>query len=176
MSETTHRQPTFFLLDHASGWHDRELKPSEEIPSEESAGENVILASDGTLRLQADPEGLFGWFSNAQGKPSDTLGGLALPTWMAQDGAGRLYLLEKSNPILRRDDPFVREFYQVPSLGEEIPGSHFGVRKLFRPQAIAALDFPLAMAVSAIMMGTLMALLYIGHRLFDLTHILDPQK
>ena len=45
---------------------------------------------------------------------------------------------------------------------------------LIATQAIAALDFPLAMAVSAIMMATLMALLYIGHRLFDLTHILDP--
>ena len=45
---------------------------------------------------------------------------------------------------------------------------------LIATQAIAALDFPLAMAISAIMMATLMALLYIGHRLFDLTHILDP--
>lgn len=47
---------------------------------------------------------------------------------------------------------------------------------LIATQAIAALDFPLAMAVSTIMMATLMALLYIGHRLFDLTHILDPFK
>ncbi len=45
---------------------------------------------------------------------------------------------------------------------------------LIATQAITALDFPLAMAVSAIMMATLMALLYIGHRLFDLTRILDP--
>ena len=45
---------------------------------------------------------------------------------------------------------------------------------LIATQAIAALDFPLAMAISAIMMGTLLALLYIGHRIFDLTHILDP--
>lgn len=45
---------------------------------------------------------------------------------------------------------------------------------LIATQAITALDFPLAMAVSAIMMATLMALLYIGHVLFDLTHILDP--
>ena len=41
-------------------------------------------------------------------------------------------------------------------------------------QAIVAVDFPLAMAISAIMMATLMALLYIGHRLFDLTKILEP--
>jgi ABC-type spermidine/putrescine transport system permease subunit I len=45
---------------------------------------------------------------------------------------------------------------------------------LIATQAIAALDFPLAMAVSAIMMTTLMGLLYIGHRLFDLTKILAP--
>ncbi len=45
---------------------------------------------------------------------------------------------------------------------------------LIATQAIAALDLPLAMAISAIIMGTLMLLLYIGHRLFDLTHILDP--
>ena len=45
---------------------------------------------------------------------------------------------------------------------------------LIATQAIAALDFPLAMAVSAIMMFTLLGLLYIGHRLFDLTRILVP--
>jgi ABC-type spermidine/putrescine transport system permease subunit I len=45
---------------------------------------------------------------------------------------------------------------------------------LIATQAIAALDFPLAMAVSAIMMLTLMGLLYIGHRIFDLTKILAP--
>jgi len=41
-------------------------------------------------------------------------------------------------------------------------------------QAIVALDFPLAMAISAIMILTLTLLLYIGHRLFDLTKILQP--
>ena len=41
-------------------------------------------------------------------------------------------------------------------------------------QAITALDFPLAMAISAIMIVTLMILLYVGHRLFDLTKILEP--
>ena len=41
-------------------------------------------------------------------------------------------------------------------------------------QAIVAIDFPLAMAISAIMMVTLMLLLYIGHRLFDLTKVLEP--
>ena len=41
-------------------------------------------------------------------------------------------------------------------------------------QAIVAIDFPLAMAISAIMMATLMVLLYIGHRMFDLTKILEP--
>ncbi|MDH3233857.1 MAG: ABC transporter permease [Alphaproteobacteria bacterium] len=45
---------------------------------------------------------------------------------------------------------------------------------LIATQAITALDFPLAMAVSAIMMTTLLGLLYIGHRLFDLTKILSP--
>ncbi|MFY0691721.1 MAG: ABC transporter permease [Paracoccaceae bacterium] len=45
---------------------------------------------------------------------------------------------------------------------------------LIATQAITALDFPLAMAVSAIMMMTLMSLLYIGHRIFDLTKILAP--
>jgi ABC-type spermidine/putrescine transport system permease subunit I len=45
---------------------------------------------------------------------------------------------------------------------------------LIANQAIVALDFPLAMAISAIMIATLMLLLYIGHRLFDLTKILDP--
>jgi len=45
---------------------------------------------------------------------------------------------------------------------------------LIATQAISALDYPLAMAVSAIMMSTLLLLLYIGHRLFDLTRILSP--
>lgn len=47
---------------------------------------------------------------------------------------------------------------------------------LIATQAITALDFPLAMAISAIMMATLLSLLYIGHRLFDLTHILEPHR
>ena len=47
---------------------------------------------------------------------------------------------------------------------------------LIATQAIVALDFPLAMAISAIMMATLFGLLYIGHRLFDLTTILEPAK
>ena len=45
---------------------------------------------------------------------------------------------------------------------------------LIATQAIAALDFPLAMAVSAIIMTTLLILLFIGHRLFDLTRVLSP--
>lgn len=45
---------------------------------------------------------------------------------------------------------------------------------LIATQAIIALDFPLAMAVSAIMMVTLLGLLYLGHRLFNLTRILEP--
>jgi ABC-type spermidine/putrescine transport system permease subunit I len=45
---------------------------------------------------------------------------------------------------------------------------------LIATQAIAALDFPLAMAISAIMMVTLFGLLYVGHRLFNLTRILEP--
>lgn len=45
---------------------------------------------------------------------------------------------------------------------------------LIATQAITALDFPLAMAVSAIMMATLMTLLWIGHKLFDLTKVLTP--
>ncbi len=45
---------------------------------------------------------------------------------------------------------------------------------LIANQAIVALDFPLAMAISTIMIFTLVLLLYIGHRLFDLTKILEP--
>jgi len=45
---------------------------------------------------------------------------------------------------------------------------------LIATQAITALDFPLAMAISAIMMATLLGLLYLGHRLFNLTRILSP--
>jgi len=45
---------------------------------------------------------------------------------------------------------------------------------LIANQAIVALDFPLAMAISTIMIATLVALLYIGHRLFDLTKVLEP--
>lgn len=47
---------------------------------------------------------------------------------------------------------------------------------LIATQAISALDFPLAMAVSAIMMATLMSLLWLGHKLFDLTKILTPMS
>lgn len=42
--------------------------------------------------------------------------------------------------------------------------------------AIQVLDFPLAMAISAVMIVTMVVLLYIGHRLFDLTKLLEPIK
>ena len=45
---------------------------------------------------------------------------------------------------------------------------------LIATQAIVALDMPLAMAISAIMTVTLMGLLMIGHRIFDITKILSP--
>lgn len=45
---------------------------------------------------------------------------------------------------------------------------------LIATQAIIALDFPLAMAVSAIMMATLLGLLFVGHKLFNLATILEP--
>jgi ABC-type spermidine/putrescine transport system permease subunit I len=41
-------------------------------------------------------------------------------------------------------------------------------------QAIVAVDFPLAMAISTIMIVTMVLLLYLGHRLFNLTKILEP--
>ncbi len=42
--------------------------------------------------------------------------------------------------------------------------------------AIAALDFPLAMAIAAIMVLVMVVLLLIGHWLFDLTKLLEPIK
>ena len=40
--------------------------------------------------------------------------------------------------------------------------------------AISALDFPLAMAIASIMVVVMLVLLYIGHRIFDLTKLLAP--
>lgn len=42
--------------------------------------------------------------------------------------------------------------------------------------AIGGLDFPLAMAISVIIIVMMIGLLYLGHRLFDLTKILEPIK
>ena len=42
--------------------------------------------------------------------------------------------------------------------------------------SIAALDFPLAMAIAAIMVAMMVVLLWIGHRMFDLTKLLEPFK
>lgn len=42
--------------------------------------------------------------------------------------------------------------------------------------AIGGLDYPLAMAISVVMMVMMIGLLYLGHRLFDLTKILEPIK
>jgi ABC-type spermidine/putrescine transport system permease subunit I len=42
--------------------------------------------------------------------------------------------------------------------------------------AIQVLDFPLAMAISAVLIVTMVLLLYVGHRLFDLTKLLEPIK
>lgn len=41
-------------------------------------------------------------------------------------------------------------------------------------ESIAALDFPLAMAISTIMIVTLVLLLYVGHKVFNLTRVLEP--
>lgn len=42
--------------------------------------------------------------------------------------------------------------------------------------AIGGLDFPLAMAISVIIITMMIGLLFIGHKLFDLTKILEPIK
>jgi ABC-type dipeptide/oligopeptide/nickel transport system permease component len=42
--------------------------------------------------------------------------------------------------------------------------------------AISALDFPLAMAIAAVMVTMMIVLLLIGHRLFDITRILQPYR
>lgn len=42
--------------------------------------------------------------------------------------------------------------------------------------AIAALDFPLAMAIAAVMVVLMVSMLLIGHRLFDITRILQPYR
>jgi len=42
--------------------------------------------------------------------------------------------------------------------------------------AIGGLDFPLAMAISVIIITMMIGLLFVGHKLFDLTKILEPIK
>jgi ABC-type spermidine/putrescine transport system permease subunit I len=42
--------------------------------------------------------------------------------------------------------------------------------------AIAALDFPLAMAIAAVMLFIMFVLLFIGHKVFDITKMLEPIK
>ena len=42
--------------------------------------------------------------------------------------------------------------------------------------AIGGLDYPLAMAISVLLIGMMIALLFVGHWLFDLTKILEPIK
>jgi phage tail-like protein len=95
----------------------------------EASLEGTILADDGkALRLRARRDQGYSLLDAA-----GSFGGLALPTGMAQDGQGRLYLLESQAHLVKRFDPCTREFKVLPCIGGE--GSE--PRQLRAPRGLA---------------------------------------
>lgn len=72
---TGRQAQTSYLLDAHAGWR--------------ASAESSQVAAGATLRLAAEPKGPLGFQS-----PDGSLGGLGLPTGMAQDGKRRLYRLQ----------------------------------------------------------------------------------
>ena len=116
------QDPTFWLLDHRTGWRTARNESGHALAMEVSIG--VVL------RLAANPQGPL-----ALHWRDGSLGGLLLPRGMALDNEGTLYLLGLAPraPWIKRFDPRHRCFVPLPLVGE------YGreARQFRRPQNIA---------------------------------------
>jgi phage tail-like protein len=108
--------PTWFLLNARVGWRAQAL------------GNVEVQALSGALALAPAPGG-----ARAPGELSGSLGGIRLPSNVAQAPDGVLFLLDKENLLLKRFDACTCAFVAVPCYGGE--GS--GARELRGATAIA---------------------------------------
>jgi phage tail-like protein len=108
--------PRHLLLDARIGWRDMALTGVEES------------LADGSLRLCPAPSG-----GHPLADSAGTFGGLQLPTGVATDGAGGIYLLDGPSGKLKRFDPCECRFDDVPCTG----GTGAAPRRFRDPHGIA---------------------------------------
>jgi phage tail-like protein len=92
--------PFHLLLDARAGWRESKLDHVEERPADGSLWLSPKL---GSARPLVDAAGTFG--------------GLELPTGIAADGAGSIYLLDAASGKIKRFDPCECRFDEIPCVG-----------------------------------------------------------
>lgn len=98
-----------WLLNQQAGWHVGQTTTGH------AALERVVIDENtGQLRLQTLP-GIDRPLVDAQGD----FGGLVLPVSIAEDRAGRLYILDAQTLLVKRFDPLKQAFEVLPALGGE---------------------------------------------------------
>jgi phage tail-like protein len=107
--------PTSWFLDGLTGWLT-------------AASDGVSVGSGAPIRLAGDPGGPL-----ALNAPDGSLGGITLPSSMALDEDGILYLLSAQEPRIKRFDPPSRSFVLLPAVG----GAGTQPRQFGDPAAIA---------------------------------------
>src|SRR5215831_17343813 len=107
--------PTSWLLNSVVGWRRAGLLDKAKTPVLESPGLTLLGANERTLT-----------------ESSGAFGGLALPSNVALDCEGHLYLLDRKRALLKLFDPCDCAFKVVSGVG----GSGTGPRKLSAPNGI----------------------------------------
>lgn len=94
------QQVTSWLLNGQTGWRTG------------SADAGIAVAGELGIRLAANPQGPL-----ALGGAAESLGQLTLPRGMALSEDGTLYLLETTQPHIKRFDPATSRFVRLPAVG-----------------------------------------------------------
>jgi phage tail-like protein len=92
--------PLYFLLDARVGWR---MLPRDGVEKSPADGALCLSPKPGTQQLLTDAAGTFG--------------GLELPTGVAVDAAGGIYLLDAASGKIKRFDPCECRFESVPCTG-----------------------------------------------------------
>lgn len=107
--------PTFWLLNARTGWHEANLEHVEVTPGEQSLALTPLPGSGRSL-----------------GEASGSFGGLTLPSNVALGPDGSIYLLDRQKVALKRFDPCECRFEIVPCFA----GAGTKPRELSNPHGI----------------------------------------